>query len=342
VNILVTGGAGFIGSNLCRHLLANHPEDTVSVIDALTYAGHLSTIEDLEANPRFRFHQGRIEDPNAVRRIIQTDHIEAIINCAAETHNDRSLLAADDFLKTNVLGVHVLLEAVRDLGVSRLVQVSTDEVYGSLDSGEFTEQSALRPNTPYSASKAAGDHLCQAYFTSFETPVIITRGGNTYGPYQFPEKLISLSLSRLIQDKKVALYGEGEQVREWIHVSDHAAGIDYALRYGFPGDIYNVGDKNERRNIEIILLLLKFLDKSDSLIKRVPDPRGGAHDARYSMNCSKLRALGWSPTVEFESGLRETVEWYLHHQRWWKSICAMPEYQAYIRRFYGPGLGDDL
>jgi dTDP-glucose 4,6-dehydratase len=342
MNILVTGGAGFIGSSLCRLLLEKYPEDRVSVLDALTYAGNLSTVEDLEPNERFRFHQGRIEDHDAVRRIIRDDHIEAIIDCAAETHNDRSLLEAGDFLKTNVFGVHNLLEAVREMRVPRIVHVSTDEVYGSTATGTFTEESPLSPNTPYSASKASGDLLCRAAFVAYQTPVLVTRGGNTYGPYQYPEKLISFFATRLIDDKKVPVYGEGKQVREWIHVLDHASGIDAALRKGEPGQVYNISDTNERENVEIVRILLDRLGKGEELVKYIADPRGGAHDVRYSMSSEKLRGLGWKPVVPFEQGIAETIDWYAHRQNWWRPIAQKPEFQAFIKRFYGPGLEEDL
>lgn len=342
MKILVTGGAGFIGSNLCRFLLHEYEEDTVSVLDALTYAGQLSNIEDLETNERFRFHQGRIQDRETLHKVIKADHIETIINCAAETHNDRSLLDTGSFLTTNVVGVNVLLDTVRELGLTKLVHVSTDEVYGSTGKGEFDEESPLRPNTPYSASKAAGDLLCRAAYQSFRTPVVVTRGGNTYGEFQYPEKLISFFVTRLVDDKKVPLYGEGAQMREWIHVKDHAAGIDAALRSGNAGEVYNISDKNERNNLEVVRALLKILQKPESLVKFIPDPRKGAHDMRYSMNSSKLRSLGWSPTIDFDEGLKKTVEWYVGHEAWWRPILRKPEYQAFVKEFYGPALGEDL
>ncbi|MGI8924143.1 MAG: dTDP-glucose 4,6-dehydratase [Fimbriimonadales bacterium] len=341
MNILVTGGAGFIGSNLCRLILEEHPEDQVSVLDALTYAGNLSTIEDLETNERFRFHQGRIEDGTAVRRVLKDDHIDAVINCAAETHNDRSLLEAGVFLTTNVMGVCVLLEIVREMKIPKLVHVSTDEVYGSTATGEFTEESPLKPNTPYSASKAAGDLLCRAHFVSYETPVVVTRGGNTYGPYQYPEKLISFFATRLVDNKKVPVYSEGEQVREWIHVRDHAAGIDAALRKGGPGQVYNISDKNERMNKEIVQVLLERLGKGNELVKKIPDPRKGAHDMRYSMSSDKLQGIGWAPEVPFAEGLGETIDWYAHHQGWWGTMGAKPKDQEVLQQISHPLFGEE-
>jgi dTDP-glucose 4,6-dehydratase len=342
MKLLVCGGAGFIGSNFCRYVLERYPDDTVSVLDALTYAGNLSTVRDLESNERFRFHQGHIEDESSVASVIKADGVEAIVNFAAESHNDRSLGESQGFLRTNVIGVDVLLHAVRSHGLERIVHVSTDEVYGSIDSGHFTEESPLRPNTPYSASKAAGDLQCRAHFVSFKTPVIVTRGGNTYGRFQYPEKLISFFVTRLMDGKKVPVYGEGNQVREWIHVADHVAGIDCALRNGEPGEVYNVGDENERRNMEVVDVLLDQLGKSRELVKHIPDPREGAHDKRYSMSAKKLEALGWKARVPFEQGLRETVQWYVDNEWWWRKIAEKLEYQAFVKRFYGPGLGDDL
>lgn len=342
MNLLVCGGAGFIGSAYCRHVLANHPSDKVIVYDALTYAGHESTLSDMKDNPRFSFVEGRIEDERAVLAAIKKYEITAVVNFAAETHNDRSLMAADAFLQTNVVGVYVLLEAVRTSGVERLLQVSTDEVYGSLDEGEWTEESPIQPNTPYSASKAAGDLQCRAHFKSYGTNVVVTRGGNTYGPYQYPEKLISFFATRLFDRKRVPVYGEGTQRREWIHVSDHAAGIDAALRLGQPGEIYNISDSNERTNMEIVQILLEEFGCGADLVKHIEDPRKGAHDARYSMNSSKLRSLGWKPVVEFERGLRDTVRWYKENESWWRPITESQEYRAFTSAFYGPSLGPDL
>lgn len=342
MNLLVTGGAGFIGSNYVRLALERYPASKVVVLDALTYAGNLSTLNDVKDHPNFRFHEARIEDRPAIDRILSEEKITHLVNFAAESHNDRSLLASGSFIQTNTFGVHILLEATRDHGLERMLHVSTDEVYGSIDQGEFTEESPFRPNTPYSASKAGGDLQCRAHFVSFKTPVVVTRGGNNYGPFQYPEKLISFFTVRLIDGKKVPLYGEGQQVREFIHVMDHCEGIDAALQKGEPGEAYNVGDKNESRNIDTVRVLLDELGLDESLIKRIPDPRKGAHDARYSMSTAKLEALGWRPTRPFEAYLRKTIQWYRDNEGWWRDIVAKPEYLEFVKRFYGPGLGEDL
>lgn len=342
MNLLITGGAGFIGSHYVRLALKRYPDSNIAVLDALTYAGNLSTLKDVSNNSRFSFHQGFIQDPAFVEQVVREKKITHILNFAAESHNDRSLLASGGFIQSNTFGVHVLLEAVRNYGLERMLHVSTDEVYGSIADGEFTEESPLMPNTPYSASKAGGDLQCRAHFISFKTPVVITRGGNNYGPYQYPEKLISFFTVRLIDDKKVPLYGEGHQVREFIHVMDHCEGIDAALQKGECGQVYNVGDKNERRNIDTVNILLQELGKSEDLIKRIPDPRKGAHDARYSMSTKKLESLGWKSQRNFEEELRNTVRWYRDNEWWWRPITEKPEYQSFIKAFYGPGLGEDL
>lgn len=342
MNLLVTGGAGFIGSNYVRLALERHPDSNVVVLDALTYAGNLSTLADVRCHPNFRFYEGRIEDRATVDRILRDEKITHLVNFAAESHNDRSLLSSGGFIQTNTFGVHVLLEATRDFGLKRMLHVSTDEVYGSIDQGEFTEESPFRPNTPYSASKAGGDLQCRAHFVSFGTPVVVTRGGNNYGPFQYPEKLISFFTVRLLDRKKVPLYGEGHQVREFIHVMDHCEGIDAVLRNGVDGEAYNIGDKNERRNIDTVRILLDELGLDESLIKRIPDPRKGAHDARYSMSTRKLEELGWRPQRSFDEYLRKTVQWYRDNESWWRAIVAKPAYQDFVRAFYGPGLGEDL
>ncbi|MER3413939.1 MAG: dTDP-glucose 4,6-dehydratase [Armatimonadota bacterium] len=342
MKILACGGAGFIGSNFCRYVLREHSDDEIVILDALTYAGRLSTIEDVLASGRATFTHGRIEDRSLLPDLLKQHRIDAVVNFAAETHNDRSLLGAEEFLVTNVLGVQALLDACLDCGIERIVQVSTDEVYGSIGSGKWTEDSPLMPNTPYSASKAAGDLLCRAAFVTYGTPVLITRGGNTYGPYQYPEKLIPFFCTRLLMGKKAPLYGEGRQVREWIHVDDHCAAIDVVLRKGEPGEVYNISDSNERENREVAAALLAALSADESLIKRIPDPRKGAHDQRYSMDSFKIRALGWSPRVPFAQGLIETARWYREHKPWWREIVESSPYQTFLERFYGSALGPDL
>lgn len=340
MNLLVTGAAGFIGSHFVRHVRQQHPNWSITVLDALTYAGNESTMADFRE--AITFVKGEIQDAALVAQVMKDRGITHAVNFAAETHNDRSILGAAEFIDSNVRGVYSLLEASRACGLAKIVQVSTDEVYGSIASGEFTERSPIEPNTPYSASKAGGEMMCRAHFQSFGTPVCITRGGNTYGPFQYPEKLISFFCTRIIDGRKVPLYGQGSQIREWIHAQDHAAGVLRVLTDGIPGEAYNVGDHHEKTNLETTNFLISELGGNSDLIKFIEDPRKGAHDARYSMNCSKLAALGWSPTVDFEIGLRDTARWYAKNESWWRPIVAREAYQAYIRRFYGPGLGEDL
>jgi dTDP-glucose 4,6-dehydratase len=342
MRILVAGGAGFIGSNYCRFVLSSNQEDSIVILDALTYAGHLSSIDDIVNNKRISFYVGRIEDQDLVTKLLLDEKVDAIVNFAAETHNDKSLLNVSPFMHSNVLGVQNLLTCVQNYAIPRYVQVSTDEVYGDISEGSWTEESPLLPNTPYSASKAAGDLLCRAFHMTYGTPVIVTRGGNTYGPYQYPEKLISFFAIRLIEGKKVPLYGDGLQVRQWIHVLDHCSAIDLVLRKGSPGEVYNISDPNEKRNYEVVKIILDELGRDSSFIKQIPDPRKGAHDHRYSMYSHKIRALGWRPKVAFDDGLRTTVSWYQKNCSWWKPIVEQKDYQDYVRRFYGPGLGEDL
>lgn len=344
MKLLVTGGAGFIGSNYVRLVLQKYPEARVAILDALTYAGNLSTIEDLLPSGRVHFYAGRIQDPVVVNGLVKAEKPDFIVNFAAESHNDRSLQESGSFIQTDVAGVHTLLEATRDHGVARLLHVSTDEVYGTIDEGEFTEQSPIEPNTPYSASKAGGDLQCRAHFVSFKTPVVVTRGGNNYGPWQYPEKLIPFFVTRLLDGKKVPLYGEGTQVREWVHVMDHCEGIDAALHKGRLGQVYNIGDeRNEKQNREVVRILLEETGRDELFVKKIPDPRQGAHDKRYSMSTAKAcKELGWSASRDFESSLRETVRWYKENQDWWRSIAELPSYQDFIRSFYGKYLGEDL
>lgn len=339
--LLVTGGAGFIGSNFIRLVLEKSPETRIVVLDALTYAGNLSTLADIR--DRLTFFPGKVQDPTVVEGVIQSEGITHIVNFAAESHNDRSILHAGSFIETDVLGVYVLLEAVRKFKLERFLHVSTDEVYGSIDEGTFTESSPIEPNTPYSASKAGGDLQIRAHVKAFGTPALNTRGGNTYGPYQFPEKLIPFFVTRLLDGKKVPLYGEGDQIREWIHAMDHAAGIWHALNHGENGMVYNVGDpKNERENRVVVQILLEETGRDWSLVKQIPDPRAGAHDKRYSMSTERMNAMGWKPGVDFEMGLRETVQWYITNESWWRPLISTDDFKTFIGRFYGPGLGSDL
>ncbi len=342
MNLLVTGGAGFIGSNFVRLALETLPEARIVVIDALTYAGNLSTLADVWSNDRFAFYPGKIQDPTVVEGIIEAEKITHLVNFAAESHNDRSLLEAGSFILTDVMGVYVLLEATRKFKLEKMVHVSTDEVYGSIGDGHFTEESPLEPNTPYSASKAGGDLQIRAHVKAFGTPATITRGGNTYGPYQFPEKLIPFFVTRLMDGKKVPLYGEGDQVREWIYVMDHASGVMNALLRGQVGQAYNVGDINERQNKVVVKILLEETGRDESLVKKIPDPRKGAHDKRYSMTTEKSQALGWKPTHPFEESLRKTVRWYLENEDWWRPLISTDDFKDFVGRYYGPSLGEDL
>jgi dTDP-glucose 4,6-dehydratase len=342
MKLLVTGGAGFIASHFVRLALERLPHAKVIVLDALTYAGNLSTLEPLRSNPNFGFYPGKIQDVTVVEGIIRTEGISHIVNFAAESHNDRSILDPGSFIQTDVFGVYVLLEATRKYHLERMLHVSTDEVYGTIDDGCFTENSKIEPNTPYSASKAGGDLQVRAHVKAFGVPAVITRGGNTYGPYQYPEKLIPFFVTRLLDGKKVPLYGEGNQVREWIHAYDHAAGIMTALLEGKVGEVYNIGDTNERQNRDVVKILLEETGRGEECIKKIPDPRGGAHDKRYSMSADKIRGLGWKPEKEFDQELRATVKWYRENESWWRPITQRADFQDFINRFYGASMGDDL
>lgn len=334
--LLVTGGLGFIGSNLVRHLLNTYPGYTVINLDAQTYAGHPENLSDVESNPRYRFVKGRIEDPKVVDEIVSGKmfgRIDGIINLAAESHVDRSISDPAVFVNSNVMGTQVLLDAAFKYGRTavaaatnkpefsiRYVQVSTDEVYGSLGAeGYFTEETPLAPNSPYSASKAGGDMLCRAYFHTYGFPAIITRCSNNYGPYQHPEKLIPLFVMNALANKPVPVYGDGLNVRDWLHVKDHCRAIDLVYHTGRPGEVYNIGGNNERKNIEITKLILAELARSEELIKYVGDRLG--HDRRYAIDSSKIQnELGWEPLHSFESGIRQTIEWYTNNQGWLNSV----------------------
>ncbi len=335
MNLLVTGGAGFIGANHVRWLLANS-DDRVVNLDLLTYAGNLENLAGLEEHPRHRFVRGDINDHELVRRLLAEEGIEAVVNFAAESHVDRSIDAPRAFLETNVLGTQNLLAAAREAKVARFLQVSTDEVYGSLPGdGRFSEQSPLLPNSPYAASKAAADLLCRAYHRTFGLPVLVTRCSNNYGPYQFPEKLIPLMITNALEGRPLPVYGDGLHVRDWLYVEDHCAALDMVLRRGRPGEVYNIGGGNEWTNLALVRRLLALLEKPESLIASVPDRPG--HDRRYAIDASKLaRELGWQPAHRFEAGLAMTVAWYLEHRDWWERIRS-GAYREYYERLYGRG-----
>jgi len=330
MNLLVTGGAGFIGSNLVRLLLAERPADRVVVLDKLTYAGNLENLAGL-GGPRYRFVQGDIANGELLADLWHTEGIDAVLHLAAESHVDRSILAPAVFIETNVRGTQVLLEAARELGVKRFVHVSTDEVYGSLGPrGAFTEASPLAPSSPYSASKAASDLLALAYARTFGLPVIVTRCSNNHGPYQFPEKLIPLMIANALRDEPLPVYGDGLHVRDWIHVDDHCRALLAALDRGAPGQVYNLGGASERQNLDVVKRVLALLGKPESLVRHVADRPG--HDRRYAMDSSKaLAELGWAPRRTFEAALEETVRWYVEHRGWWERILS-GAYRAYGRR----------
>jgi dTDP-glucose 4,6-dehydratase len=331
--VLVTGGCGFIGSNFVRHLLATDPAVSVVNLDALTYAGNLANLADLAGHPRYAFVKGDVTSRDDVRAAMGRG-VTDVINFAAESHVDRSIQDSGPFVRTNVLGTQVLLDAAREFKVNRYLQVSTDEVYGSLGpTGFFTEDTPLHPNSPYSASKAGADLLVLAYQHTFGLDAVVTRCSNNYGPYQFPEKLIPLFVTNLLDDRPVPVYGDGMQVRDWIHVLDHCRGVEAAWRKGKAGEVYNFGGRCEKANVELTRLLLKLLGKPQSLIKYVADRPG--HDRRYAIDCSKAeRELGWQPQVGFDAGLAQTVEWYRANAAWVAAI-KNKDYLGYYEKQYG-------
>lgn len=340
-NILVTGGAGFIGSNFIRYLLQHHPAYRVVNFDILTYAGNLENLEGVDLSPRYVFVKADICDKESVGKVFREHAIDAVVHFAAESHVDRSILGHSVFVRTNVLGTSVLLEAAREFGVERFVHVSTDEVYGSLGAaGKFAETTPLHPNSPYSASKASSDLLALAYFHTFHTPIIVTRCSNNYGPYQFPEKLIPLMIANALNDKPLPVYGDGLNVRDWLYVEDHCSALEIVLHEGKEGEVYNIGGNNEKKNIEIVKLILKELDKPESLISFVEDRLG--HDRRYAIDASKIKnELGWEPTHTFEKGIHETIQWYLNHKEWWQRILS-GEYQQYYSKQYSERFKKEL
>jgi len=332
LKLLVTGGCGFIGSNFIRYILQKYPSYKIINLDKLTYAGNPENLKDVEKNKNYKFVKGDICDKKIVDEL--SKDLDCIVNFAAESHVDRSILEPDAFIRTDIIGTHTLLEAVRKNGVPRFVHISTDEVYGSIESGSFTEASPLKPNSPYSASKAGADLLCRAYYITYKVPVIITRSSNNFGPYQYPEKIIPLFITNAIEDKPLPVYGDGLNVRDWLYVLDNCKAIDLVLHRGKPGEIYNIGAGNEIPNIELTKKILRILNKPESLIKFVQDRLG--HDRRYSLDTSKIRKeLGWKPEYNFDTALEKTVDWYLKNRQWWEKIKKkQKEFQKFYKKYY--------
>lgn len=332
MKLLVTGGAGFMGSNFIHYIFKKYPDYEIINLDKLTYAGNLKNLSDIENDPRYKFVKGDIADPNIVRELVS--QVNAVINYAAETHVDRSILSPREFAETDVIGTLTILNAIRENGNNvKLIQISTDEVFGSIDSGKFSEESPFEPNSPYAASKAGGDLMCRAFWATYSTPVIVTHSCNFYGPNHYPEKLIPLAITNLLEGKKVPIYGDGKQIREWIYTEDHCSAVDTILHKGVEGEIYNIGTERELMNLDTIKTILNALNMDESYMEFVKDRP--AHDRRYSLDTSKLRTeLGWSPKVELEDGIKRTVEWFKNNESWWKEIKS-GEYQRYYEKQYG-------
>ena len=337
MTIIVTGGAGFIGSNFIFYMLKQHPEDRIVCLDKLTYAGNLSTLAPVMDNANFRFVKEDICDRAAVNRLFEEEHPDIVVNFAAESHVDRSIENPGVFLQTNILGTAVLMDACRKYGISRFHQVSTDEVYGDLPLDRpdllFTEETPIHTSSPYSSSKASADLLALAYHRTYGLPVTVSRCSNNYGPYQFPEKLIPLMIANALSDKPLPVYGDGRNVRDWLYVEDHCKAIDLILRSGRVGEVYNIGGHNEKQNIEIVKLICHVLGKPESLITHVTDRKG--HDMRYAIDPTKVHhELGWLPETKFEDGIQKTIQWYLDNRAWWEAIVN-GEYQSYYEKMYG-------
>ncbi|CUN59491.1 dTDP-glucose 4,6-dehydratase [Mitsuokella jalaludinii] len=336
MNIIVTGGAGFIGSNFIYYMLKKHPSDRIICVDKLTYAGNLETLESAMEKKNFKFIRADIADRRAVYRIFEQEKPDIVVNFAAESHVDRSIENPEIFLQTNVIGTSVLLDACRRYGIDRYHQVSTDEVYGDLPLDRpdlfFTEETNLKTSSPYSASKAGADLLVMAYHRTYKIPTTISRCSNNYGPYHFPEKLIPLMIINALSDKKLPVYGDGKNVRDWLYVEDHCRAIDLILQKGRVGEVYNIGGHNERANIDVVKTILKELGKPEDLIEHVTDRKG--HDRRYAIDPTKIHTeLGWEPETKFEDGIKKTVKWYLEHRDWWMGIIS-GDYQTYYERMY--------
>ncbi|MDO4830707.1 MAG: dTDP-glucose 4,6-dehydratase [Clostridia bacterium] len=342
MKIIVTGGAGFIGGNFVYYELKNHPEDEIVCLDKLTYAGNLETLSEAMKNPRFKFIKGDIADRKFIYELFASEKPDIIVNFAAESHVDRSIEDPEIFLQTNVMGTQVLMDACRKYGISRYHQVSTDEVYGDLPLDRpdlfFTEETPIHTSSPYSASKASADLLVLAYHRTYKLPVTITRCSNNYGPYHFPEKLIPLMIANALADKPLPVYGNGENVRDWLYVEDHCAAIDLVIRKGRVGEIYNIGGHNERTNLDVVKTILKQLGKPESLITFVKDRPG--HDRRYAIDPTKIHSeLGWLPQTGFDDGIKKTINWYLANKAWWQNILS-GDYRNYYRNMYGDRLKD--
>lgn len=336
MKVLVTGGAGFIGSNFIYYMLEKYPDYKIVCLDALTYAGNLETLEEANKNPNFKFVKGDITDRQLVFDLFEKENFDIVVNFAAESHVDRSIDSPEVFLKTNIMGTQVLMDASRKFNVGRYHQVSTDEVYGDLPLDRpdlfFTETTPIHTSSPYSASKAAADLLVQAYHRTYNLPVTITRCSNNYGPYHFPEKLIPLMIANALADKPLPVYGEGLNVRDWLYVEDHCSAIDKVIHKGREGEVYNIGGHNEKTNIEVVRLILKELNKGEELITYVADRKG--HDMRYAIDPTKIHSeLGWLPETKFEDGIKKTVKWYLENRTWWENIIN-GEYQTYYEKMY--------
>ncbi|TFB14184.1 dTDP-glucose 4,6-dehydratase [Filobacillus milosensis] len=332
--ILVTGGAGFIGGNFVQYMVNKYPQYDIYNLDLLTYAGDLTKHIDIETKENYRFVKADIADRDTINVLFEKEQFDYVIHFAAESHVDRSITDPGVFVKTNVLGTQVLLDASRKINVTKFVHVSTDEVYGELDFDPttfFTEETPINPSSPYSASKASSDLIVHSYFETYDLPINITRCSNNYGPYHFPEKLIPLTISRVLNNQKVPVYGDGKNVRDWLHVIDHCSAIDLVLHEGVKGEVYNIGGHNERTNLEVVKTIIKHLNKSENLIEFVDDRLG--HDKRYAIDPTKLEKLGWIPKYNFDSGIIDTINWYLDNFEWWEKILSA-DYQNYFKKQY--------
>jgi len=329
--VLVTGGCGFIGSNFVRYLLAKENECRVVNLDKLTYAGNPENLSDLADDNRYTFVRGDICDDKVVETVFSDYHPDVVFNFAAESHVDRSIGKPDDFIRTDMFGVFTLLEAMKKHGGELFVQISTDEVYGSIEKGEFSETDALMPSNPYSASKAGGDRLAYSYFVTYKLPVIVTRASNNYGPNQYPEKLIPLFVTNALEDQPLPLYGDGKNIRDWLYVEDHCSALYFIMSNGTPGETYNIGGGNEMQNINITKLILDHLEKPESLIRFVEDRKG--HDRRYALSIGKIQQLGWNPKHDFSEGIRRTIDWYVENEAWWRKIKS-GDYKEYYNQTY--------